>query len=630
MHISSRVGQLGLALLAVACGAPRPLEHTTTRVEPLTWAVQQIDDPPNAQYDLFGYGLAVSRDTALLGALELSLTPGMAHGATYAYTRQVSVWKQQGPALTADDGIDYDNFGQRIALDGDMALIGAYYKSVAGAKPFGGGVYVFTRTADTWSQQGPAFAPTNATGFGASISISGNTALIGADFSNNVFTYIRNGNAWTQQGSAFAGSDTTSGDEFGFSVALVGDTALVGAFQHNVGSVTRQGSAYVFTRSGTTWTQQAEFTTSVGELDEGFGVSVALSADASTAVVGADGVNGAQGAAYVYTRSGTTWAEQGAPLTAPTPVANDHFGESVAIQGETIWVAASGGHGAVYRFTRSAGVWSEQAPVLTAPISAPFADFGRSMVAAGNTVWVSDPYARANAGEEYVFSLDVGNPCGTASDCQSGYCSDGVCCNSACDGNCDVCSAALGAVVDGTCTVAAAAYAGRPICASSCDGQSASCPIVGTAGGAGGDSGEAGEPGAGGNGDEAGAPSGGKPGNQAGATSSGGKPGNEAGAASAGDSNSEGGAISTTTGGSAGGAVGAPDAGRVGGSSGSSGSTSSSSGGSAPTDDATCGCRLVGQRSPSVPAWLALGLLGLGVCRRSKRAKRVKRASAAR
>ena len=118
----------------------------------------------------------------------------------------------------------------------------------------------------------------------------------------------------------------------GISVSLSGDTALIGAYWDDVGSNNHQGSAYVFTRNGTTWTQQAQLTANDGAAEDWFGISVSLSGD--TALVGAYGDEiGSytyQGSAYVFTRSGTTWAQQ-AKLTASDGTSSDYFGRSVAI-----------------------------------------------------------------------------------------------------------------------------------------------------------------------------------------------------------------------------------------------------------------------------------------------------------
>jgi FG-GAP repeat len=224
------------------------------------------------------------------------------------------------PALIANDGADYDNFGQGLALEGDTALIGAPFHTIAGGAQTGA-VYVFQRTGQTWAQQGAAFGPADPTAraFGVSVAMSGDTAIVGAYQSNGVYTFARSGSTWAEQGSAIVPADLTYGDNFGFSLSLSGDTALIGAFDHTVGSVVRQGAAYVYVRDGVGWKNEAEFTESSGATDDDFGDAVALSGD--TALVGANDANGQEGAAYVYTRSGSTWAQQGAPLSAPNPTA---------------------------------------------------------------------------------------------------------------------------------------------------------------------------------------------------------------------------------------------------------------------------------------------------------------------
>ena len=118
-------------------------------------------------------------------------------------------------------------------------------------------------------------------------------------------------------------------------MAISGSTAVVGARGKN--SFT--GAAYVFARSGTTWSQQAKLTAADAAANDNFGYSVAISG--STAVVGAPVKNSETGAAYVFVRSGTAWSQQ-AELTASDAAANDRFGWSVAISGSTVVVGASG------------------------------------------------------------------------------------------------------------------------------------------------------------------------------------------------------------------------------------------------------------------------------------------------
>ena len=171
---------------------------------------------------------------------------------------------------------------------------------------------------------------------------------------------------WQQ--AELTASDTAAGANFGWSVALSGDTALVGADGVTVDGKSKVGAAYVYTRSGTLWSQQAELPDPDADSGDTFGSSVALLGD--TALIGADGatVDGesAAGAAYVYTRSGTSWTLQ-QTLSEPDPSSGDTFGSSVALLGDTALVGADGatvdgesGVGAAWVFTRSGTSWSPQ------------------------------------------------------------------------------------------------------------------------------------------------------------------------------------------------------------------------------------------------------------------------------
>ncbi len=155
--------------------------------------------------------------------------------------------------------------------------------------------------------------------------------------------FTRSGTTWTQQAKLTA-ADGAAGDQFGYSVAISGDTVVItaNADDNDVNGID-SGSAYVFTRSGTTWSQQAKLTAADGASRDWFGVRVAISGD--TAVITADAddddVNGVDsGSAYVFTRSGTTWYQQ-AKLTAADGAAVDLFGYSVALSGDTAVIGAA-------------------------------------------------------------------------------------------------------------------------------------------------------------------------------------------------------------------------------------------------------------------------------------------------
>lgn len=193
-------------------------------------------------------------------------------------------------------------------------------------------------------------------------------------------------------------SDGAGGDELGTSVALSGFTAVVGAPKKN----SNAGSAYVFTESGTGWTQQAELTAAAAASGDLFGSAVAISG--TTVIVGAPGRNSSTGSAFVFTESGAGWTQQ--ELTATDGAADDQFAFSVAVSGTTALVGApqhDSTTGAAYVFTESGTSWNQQAE-LTASGGAKGDDFGYSVGLSGTTALVGAPFKDSFAGEAYVFS----------------------------------------------------------------------------------------------------------------------------------------------------------------------------------------------------------------------------------
>src|SRR5262249_33092489 len=125
----------------------------------------------------------------------------------------------------------------------------------------------------------------------------------------SAYIFVRNGTAWTEQ-QRLTPSDGAGEDRFGDAVVISGDTVIVGAPYADIGGNVNQGAAYAFVRNGATWTEQQKLTSSDGAANDEFGYSVALSGD--TAVVGAidGGGNNGHGSAYVFARNGETWAQQ--------------------------------------------------------------------------------------------------------------------------------------------------------------------------------------------------------------------------------------------------------------------------------------------------------------------------------
>jgi FG-GAP repeat len=232
---------------------------------------------------------------------------GEGSGSVYVFTRAGTVWSQQAK-LNAADGAEGDVFGISIALSGDTILVGADLNDEKAVDA--GAVYVFTRSGDNWVQQAKLTAMDGAETdiFGVRVALSGDTALISARRDDDdvmgvdagsAYIFIRTDTTWKQQAKLTA-ADGAADDRFGRDVALAGDTAVIGAmFQDDKGE--NSGSAYVFTRSGNLWTQQAKLTAVDGAEGDVFGFSVALSGD--TAVIGAarnDDNGNEAGSAYIF------------------------------------------------------------------------------------------------------------------------------------------------------------------------------------------------------------------------------------------------------------------------------------------------------------------------------------------
>ncbi len=331
---------------------------------------QQLVASDGAAFDQFGSVVAISGDTAVVGAPYDAVSGKSHQGSVYVFTRSGNSWNQQAQ-LFASDGSAGDEFGWSVAIDGDTIVVGADADDVF-ANTDQGSAYVFTRSGTVWTEQAHLFANdgsgTDRDYFGVSVAVKGDTAVVGAyldDFLSHInqgsaYVFVRSGTAWSLQQHLLA-ADGAAVDEFGSSVALDGETAVVGAWSKTVGSNLQQGSAYVFVRSGTVWTQQAKLTADDGQAQDFFGGSVAISGE--SVVAGADWHDFAgktnQGAAYVFVRNGTIWSQQ-QRLTSSDGAANDEFGHSVAISGNTLAVSAwmddvSGilDQGTIYSFSRS-------------------------------------------------------------------------------------------------------------------------------------------------------------------------------------------------------------------------------------------------------------------------------------
>jgi hypothetical protein len=364
--------------------------------------------------DVFGSSVSISGNTVVVGANGLK----SAQGAAYVYAKPAGGWKNmtQTTKLTASDAAAGADFG------GDMAVSISGNTLVAGAPlaKGNGAAYVFTGSGSAWSQTAEITEPNFAKGdnFGQSVSISGNTMVVGALFANGdkgaAYVFTWSGSAWTPTAELTA-SDGAAGAEFGVSVSIDGNTIVVGALGATIDGQSDQGAAYVFTKSGSSWTQAAELTASDGVANDLFGYSVSISGN--TVVSGAPGNVGADniGAAYMFAKPVSGWKNmtQSAKVTQPGIVSNTLFGREVAISGNTVVVGAdyatpgsNSAAGAAYVFTKSGSAWNQTA-VLTASDGATDDHFGSaiSINSNANTVVVgASMMGNRGPGSAYVFT----------------------------------------------------------------------------------------------------------------------------------------------------------------------------------------------------------------------------------
>lgn len=407
-HLHGTVGTVGGTLawvvLGLALGAPVPAEA----IAPVQVAKLVASDA--AAEDWFGLSVAVSGNTAVVGSPQDD-DHGTNSGSAYVFVNDGSGWTQQAK-LTPSDPRPYYNFGHAVAIDGDTIVVGAQLLEPGPPYTLIQDVYVFVRSGSSWVQQAKLSSGITAyaDGFGDSLAIDGDTVVVGAFFTRlSGFTYgpgaayvfVRSGSTWTRQAMLTA-ADAGASDRFGYSVDVHGDTIVVGAnMDDDLGS--DSGSAYVFTRTGSAWSQQAKLTASDGSAMDYFGEVVALSGD--TAVVGArlDDDSGADsGSAYFFVRSGVAW-NQAYKATAGDAAAGQLFGTAVAIDGPTAAIGANI-PGQVYMFGRGVGgAWSQSAKV-----TASTGGFGTAVSVDGETLLAggfTDSARLTRAGAAFVFQL---------------------------------------------------------------------------------------------------------------------------------------------------------------------------------------------------------------------------------
>jgi hypothetical protein len=384
--------------------------------------------------DMFGFGVAMSGDTLVVSAVFEDSAASMIDGAqasnslsnsgaVYVFVERGGTWEQHA-YLKANDAASGDYFGTTVAIDGDTIVVGAIRDNILGltlSPDRAGAAYVFTRHEGRWMQETKLAPSSGVPGdlLGYTVAVAGETIALGAPHDGQAgaaYVYTRVGGTWKEQ-QKLRPTGGTAGSMFGSALGLSKDTLVVGATDDSM-EADRAGSAYVFVRSGTTWSQQQRLVPSPASSGASVGYAVALRGD--EIMLGAPRVASilsfAQtepGEVFVFRRTGQTWA-QTARLRAMLPRSSDSFGSSLALSDSALLIGACGDtsgargvggdpsrrdrsySGAAYLYARENEGWK-----LSAYLKAANADtndmFGASAALAGDTVVVGAIFEASSA-----------------------------------------------------------------------------------------------------------------------------------------------------------------------------------------------------------------------------------------
>jgi hypothetical protein len=338
------------------------------------------------------------------------------NGAIWIFTRSGDTWSQQGPKLTGTDCVGATQLGTSVAIsaDGSTVIAGG-----SGDNDNVGAAWVFTRTSGIWTQQGGKLVGSGSTGYamqGASVGISadGNTVAIGGDGDGGavgaVWIFTRSAGSWSQAGSKLVGSGYDGNVSQGSALALSGDgqTLVIGS------ALEGQGTApvWVFVNSGG-WQQQGSYLTATGAVPDpdGQNTSLAVSHDGNTFVLGENQDNDQTGAAWIFTRTSGIWTQDGSKLVGSGATGKAGQGGAVAISKDGGTIAVGGDddnsdQGAVWVFQYVSGNWLQVGEKLvgTGASGSAIQGTGVALSGDGRTILSGGPGDNGMTGATWVFA----------------------------------------------------------------------------------------------------------------------------------------------------------------------------------------------------------------------------------
>lgn len=298
-------------------------------------AIAASDGAPD---DFYGRAVAISGHVAIVGAWGDD-DLGSLSGSAYILRWKNNEWVQE-TKLKASDGTIYDGFGYSVGIDGNVAVVGAWFDDIGGVDDCGS-AYVYRWDDIAWSQEAKLVASDYAEDdrFGYSVAISEDAIIVGTDvYSPSVYVFRIDNNVWNQEAQLTSADGV--GGTFGTSVSLSGDVAVVSAYgDASDGYYT--GSAYVFRRNELNqWNQEAKLISSEPAAGDYFGYSVGISDDVIVLGAFGDSDKGSRsGSAYVFRWNGVEWKEE-AKLVASDGAAGDYFGVTASVSGDVIVIGS--------------------------------------------------------------------------------------------------------------------------------------------------------------------------------------------------------------------------------------------------------------------------------------------------
>jgi hypothetical protein len=386
--------------------------------------IDKIADSSPFPQSFFGHAMAIEGDVAVVGAYR-DWTVERQAGTVFVFRHNGSGWIEEAELVPSDLAAD-DEFGVSVGVSGNAIVVGSHLDDDNGGNS--GSAYVFTFDGRTWTQAAKLTASDGVPyhNFGYAVAIDGENIVVGANLdddaganSGSAYIFERPTGGWSdmRETAKLTASDAAANDEFGNSVSIDRETVVIGVHHGSSAGGLWCGAVYLFQLKNSGWTEQAKLTASDAADQDRLGISVSIDGDVVVAGAWGDDDGGLHsGSVYLFEKPPGVWKDmtETAKLTASDAVDGDHFGWSVAVDGDHVVVGApahlmdGSGYGAAYAFDRPAAGWTDmtETAMYTASDGAQYDDYGTAVAVSGERFAVGAPFHETGstyaAGAAYI------------------------------------------------------------------------------------------------------------------------------------------------------------------------------------------------------------------------------------